>query len=221
MLEFEYINYLLCKIFNNKIIFKPNIQKNNLFFFFMDKIISKGSPFIGERVQLRAVEKSDLDDIMKHWNTFESRIGLGTVIPMSSMMEEDWIKSTHEKAKNQTGFAFVIENKETKELLGTCGYEDMNWIAKSGIVGIGIHNPANHNKGYGTDAMICLLKFGFNILNLNRIELWVMEYNDRAIHVYEKLGFKKVGKKRQAHFVQGSYHDIIEMDILRNEFENK
>lgn len=186
----------------------------------MEKILAKGSPFIGKQVQLRAVEKTDLDDIMKHWNTFESRIGLGTIIPMSSMMEEDWIRSTHEKAKNQTGFAFIIEHKETKELIGTCGYEEMNWIAKSGVVGIGIHNPENHNKGYGTDAMICLLKFGFDVLNLNRIELWVMEYNERAIHVYEKLGFKKVGKKRQAHFVQGSYHDIIEMDILRKEFEN-
>ncbi|MCG3221654.1 MAG: GNAT family N-acetyltransferase [Candidatus Heimdallarchaeota archaeon] len=185
----------------------------------MDEILAKGSPFIGKQVQLRAVEKTDLDDIMKHWNTFESRIGLGTIIPMSSMMEEDWIKSTHERAKNQTGFMFVIEHKETKELLGTCGCEDMNWIAKSGIIGIGIHNPENHNKGYGTDAMNCLLRFGFDVLNLNRIELWVMEYNERAIHVYEKLGFKKVGKKRQAHFVQGSYHDIIEMDILCTEFK--
>ncbi len=186
----------------------------------MEELLAKGSPFIGEKVQLRAVEKTDLDDIMKYWNTFESRVGLGTVIPMSSMMEEDWIKSTHERAKNQTAFTFVVEHKETKELIGTCGIEDMNWIAKSGIVGIGIHNPANHNKGYGTDAMRCLLRFGFDVLNLNRIELWVMEYNERAIHVYEKLGFKKVGKKRQAHFLQGSYHDILEMDILRSEYKS-
>ena len=160
----------------------------------MDDILAKGSPFIGEKVQLRAVEKTDLDEIMKYWNVFESRIGLGTIIPMSSMMEEDWIKSTHEKAKNQTGYAFVIEHKETKELLGTCGYENMNWTARSGVVGISIHNPENHNKGYGTDAMRCLLRFGFEVINLNRIDLWVMDYNERAIHVYEKIGFKKIGK---------------------------
>ena len=187
----------------------------------MENIFSKQSPFIGNLVKLRAVEKTDLDDIMKYWNAYESRIGLGGIIPMSSMMEEDWIKRTHEMAKSQKGYAFAIEHKDTKEFLGTCGIEDFNWLARSAVLGIAIHNPENHDKGYGTDAMKCLLKFGFDVLNLNRIELWVMEYNKRAIHIYEKLGFELIGKKRQAHFVQGSYHDIITMDILKTDFEKE
>jgi len=69
--------------------------------------------------------------------------------------------------------------------------------------------------------MECLLKFGFNILNLHRIELWVMEYNERAIHVYLKVGFKEVGRKREAHYLQGVYHNIVVMDILEEEFREK
>ena len=45
-----------------------------------------------------------------------------------------------------------------------------------------------------------------------------MEYNERAIHVYEKLGFKEVGRKREAHYLQGKYHNIVVMDILKREF---
>jgi len=187
----------------------------------MEDIFSKQSPFIGNIVRLRAVEKTDLDDIMKYWNAYENRIGLGGIIPMSSMMEEDWIKHTHEMAKSQKGYAFAIEHKDSEEFLGTCGIEDFNWLARSAVLGIAIHNPENHNKGYGTDAMKCLLNFGFDVLNLNRIELWVMEYNKRAIHIYEKLGFHLIGKKRQAHYVQGSYHDIFTMDILKSEFEKE
>jgi RimJ/RimL family protein N-acetyltransferase len=93
-------------------------------------------------------------------------------------------------------------------------------VNRSASIGIGIHNPKNHNKGYGTDSMICLLKIGFFILNFHRLELCVMDYNKRAIHVYEKIGFKEVGLKREAHFLQGKYHDIYIMDILAKEFED-
>ena len=189
--------------------------------FVMEDIFSKQSPFIGEKVILRALEKSDVEDMMKYWNVYETRVGLGTIIPMSSMMEEDFINFAHESAKNQKGYFFAIENKETGEFLGTCSLVNFIWTSRSGVLGIAIHNPDNHDKGYGTDAMDCLLRFGFNVLNLHRIELWVVEYNKRAIHVYEKLGFKEIGRKREAHYLQGKYHDMVMMDILKREFENE
>lgn len=186
----------------------------------MVNITFKGEPYVGTKVRLRTVEMEDVNAIMEHWNDYDSRKYLGNTIPMSTKMEEDWVNHVHNLAKSQKGYHFVIENKETKEFLGTCGLEDINWINRSATLGIGIHNPANHNQGYGTDIMLCLIKFGFWVLNLHRIELWVYEYNERGIHVYEKVGFKKVGKKREAAFFEGKYYDIIEMDILCTEFQN-
>jgi len=184
----------------------------------MTDIYQTKSPFEGEKVRLRPLEKSDLDEIMKHWNTYESRVGLGTVIPMSTMMEEEFIQSSHENTKSGKGYNFAIEDKETKEFLGTCGIDSIWQINRSAEIGIAIHNPENHNKGYGTDATICLLRVGFLVLNFHRLELWVMEYNKRAIHVYKKIGFKEIGVKREAHFLQGNYHDIYILDILAAEF---
>ncbi|MFX0099236.1 MAG: GNAT family N-acetyltransferase, partial [Candidatus Hodarchaeota archaeon] len=62
------------------------------------------------------------------------------------------------------------------------------------------------------------LKFCFNILNLNRVELGVYEFNTRAIHVYEKVGFKHIGKKRDDIFFEGKYYDHLMMDILQEEY---
>lgn len=185
----------------------------------MVDIYSTTSPYIGDKVKIRALEKDDLDSIMEHWNNYESRIGLGFLVPMSSMMEAEFIEHVHNSAKNQKSYIFAIENLTSGEFLGTCGIDSINWTNRTAELGISIHNPANHSKGYGTDTMKCLLKFGFNILNLHRIELWVMEYNERAIHVYNKVGFKEVGRKREAYFLQGSYHDIVVMDILEEEFQ--
>lgn len=186
----------------------------------MPDIYQTKSPFEGEKVRLRPLEKSDLEDIMKHWNTYESRVGLGTVIPMSSMMEEEFIQYSHDIAKSGKGYNFAIETLETKEFLGTCGIGDFLQVNRSAVIGISIHDPKNHDKGYGTDAMISLLKVGFMILNFHRLELMVMDYNKKAIHVYEKIGFKEVGLKREAHFLQGRYHDVYIMDILAKEFED-
>lgn len=102
----------------------------------MTDINQTNSPFEGEKVRLRSLEKSDLDDIMKHWNTYESRVGLGTVIPMSTMMEEEFIQNSHEKAKSGRGYNFAIETLETKEFLGTCGIEDILHVNRSAVIGI-------------------------------------------------------------------------------------
>lgn len=214
--KFAYLKYFFHPLFeNSKLKIHKNIKKRH----FMEKLIKAGSPFIGEKIKLRIVEKTDLEEIMKYWNSYESRMYLGGIMPMSSMLETEWIDSVHQRYKNGSAYFFTILEKETDVFLGTCGLEGINNIARSATLGIGIHNPENHDKGYGTDTMRCLLKIGFDVLNLNRIELMVMEFNPRGIHVYEKVGFKKTGIKRQGQFLQGSYHDIIIMDILKSEYD--
>ena len=187
----------------------------------MADIYNIRSPFIGDKVKLRALEVTDIDDILKYFNNYQTRIGLGDIIPISYKMEEDWINSTMERTKKGIGYTFVIDHKETGELIGTCSIEQITRTSRSASLGIGIHNPENFDKGYGTDATICLMKFGFRVLNLHRIELGVFHYNERAFHVYKKLGWKEVGRKREVFFVQGKYYDMIVMDILQDEFEEK
>ena len=69
--------------------------------------------------------------------------------------------------------------------------------------------------------MRVLLDIGFKYLNLNRIELFVFDFNIRGVKTYLKVGFKEVGKKRQAFYSNGKYNDMIIMDILREDWEKK
>ncbi len=179
----------------------------------------KGSPYIGEKVLLRPPELSDLDAIMAHWNTYETRRFLNEFTPHSRLQEEKWIRTMSEEADKREAFAFIVEEKTTRELLGGVDVRNINWIDRHALVGIAIHNPEHHNKGYGTDALRCLLKFCFDVLNLHRVELGVFDYNPRAKHVYEKIGFKEVGRKREDKWFEGKWYDHIVMDILESEFE--
>jgi len=83
-----------------------------------------------------------------------------------------------------------------------------------------IGEKSEWSKGYGQDALRLLLDYGFNILNLSSIELVVHEDNARAIRCYEKLGFKMMGRQREAKINGTRKIDVLLMDILASEFES-
>jgi len=58
-------------------------------------------------------------------------------------------------------------------------------------------------------------------LNLNRVELYTFDFNKRAQKCYRSVGFREVGRRRKARFVDGEYRDDLIMDILRDEWPAK
>ena len=175
--------------------------------------------YIGELVRLRALELTDLDDIMKFYNTLELRRFLGPPIVRSKKYMEQWLLKVSIWNPFRDGYLYLaIEEKETGEFLGIAHLEDIIHPHNRAEVGISIYDPKNRDKGYGTDAMLVLLGIGFHILGLNSIYLDTMEDNDRSIQVYEKIGFKRVGLLRETEYIDGAHKGLLIMDILRREF---
>jgi RimJ/RimL family protein N-acetyltransferase len=75
-------------------------------------------------------------------------------------------------------------------------------------------------SGSGSEGMHLLLQHVFDTLKLNRIQLHVYEFNRWEIRTYEKIGFVHEGRKRQALYKYGKYHDNLIMSIFRSEWEN-
>ena len=73
------------------------------------------------------------------------------------------------------------------------------------------------NAGVGTALMNALIDIADNWLMLIRLELSVFEDNERAIHVYEKCGFKKEGIKRMAAIRNGKYVNEYMMSRILGE----
>lgn len=70
------------------------------------------------------------------------------------------------------------------------------------------------DRGLGTDATRLLVEYGLHGLGLHRIELSVYSFNPRALHVYEKVGFRREGVRREAFRYGEEWHDVITMSIL-------
>ena len=174
----------------------------------------------GKRVRLRNLELSDLDEIMKHWNNMELRNLVGSTDegPMSRNDEEEWIRSTWKQRQERKAFHFAIETIAENKLIGGTGLLSIDWTSRSAITGISIYNPECWGKGYGQESLDLLLSFAFRNLNLNRVELDTFDFNKRAQKCYLKVGFKEVGRRRKARFIDGQYCDDIIMDILKDEW---
>src|SRR5262249_48127688 len=83
---------------------------------------------------------------------------------------------------------------------------------------IGIDDRTQLGKGLGSEAIALVLEYAFNVLNLHRVSVRVVDYNFRAIRAYQKCGFVIERRERESAFVDGIWHDDIMMAILDYEY---
>ena len=100
--------------------------------------------------------------------------------------ELNWLKSKLE----ENALCFSMLEKNTGEYIGNI--EIMEIENNIGELGISI-TASKQNKHYGTESIKALLKYSYEILNLDGMELNVYATNPKAIHCYEKVGFIKDG----------------------------
>ncbi|MGI9665592.1 MAG: GNAT family N-acetyltransferase [Acidimicrobiia bacterium] len=114
-------------------------------------------------------------------------------------------------------WAITIGGKEGS-LVGTAGFN--HWDAHNSLAEIGYDLARDHwGQGLMTEALEAIVEFGFEAMNLNRIEADVTVGNDASIAVLEKLGFNREGLFRQRAFWKGSYHDLVFLGLLRADWE--
>lgn len=110
-------------------------------------------------------------------NTFTQKVH----IDLTLEDEIKWVNS------HQDDYVFSMFSK-ADEYIGNCGFNEIS--DKVGTIGIFIA-PEFQNRGLGTEALLALIDYGFNTLQLEEINLDVFSHNKRAIHCYKKLGFKE------------------------------
>ena len=174
--------------------------------------------FYGNHIRLRAVEREDLPRFVEWFNDPEVRHGLMVYLPMSQAEEERWYEHMLERPPLERPFAVDARADDAWAHIGGCSLMDTDARSRRAELGIVIGNKAYWDRGFGTDVMRTLLRYGFETLNLHRIYLRVFETNPRAIKVYQRVGFTEEGRLRESHYLQGRYVDTLMMSVLREEW---
>jgi len=176
----------------------------------------------GDRIRLRAIEKSDLLAFVRWLNDPEVRNNIDMPVPRSMGQEEGWYADMLSKPVIEQPLGIEIQDEDNWVLIGNISFMNINQTDRNAEVGIFIGEKTCRNRGYGTEAMRVMLQHGFETLNFEHTYLHVHANNHRGLRSYEKNGFIQEGRLRNHHYMEGRYIDVIIMGILKDEwFKNK
>lgn len=126
-----------------------------------------------------------MDDYLKMYNNKDIQNSIFKK-NYSSNQILNWIKK---QILSENKYTFSMIEKTTNEYIG-----NIEIIPKDNICEMLISiTPNKQDNHYGTEAVNALLKYVFEVLKLDGVELYVYKNNFRAIHCYEKIGFMRVG----------------------------
>lgn len=142
----------------------------------------------GNRVRMRNLAWGDLPRCVRWLNNPELRRLLGRSRTLTLTEERRWFEELQMRTNERV---LAIENEDGTHI-GNLGLHNIDLAKGSATLGILIGDKQYWNQGYGSDAVSAALRFCFDDLGLSRVELDVLERNERAIRAYEKCGFQQV-----------------------------
>jgi [ribosomal protein S5]-alanine N-acetyltransferase len=105
-------------------------------------------------------------------------------------------------------------------LVGACGL--VNWEAEHARAEVGFVLSREYwGRGLMSEAVRAILRFGFERMNLNRIEARCIAENAASARVMEKAGMVYEGTLRQREYIKGAYRDIKLYAILKKGFPGR
>lgn len=167
-------------------------------------------------ISLRPLEPSDADGPYRTWINDQSadEFTEHAIFPHSLQDLRDFASGSVSSSK----MVLAIEDRASSRHVGNIEVGSIDWVHRTATYAIMIA-PEAQGKGIGFAASRLLLAHCFRKLNLHRIELGVNAANTAAVKLYEKLGFRREGLKREAFERDGTRFDVITMGLLRHEFE--
>ena len=119
--------------------------------------------------------------------------------------------------REENFYDFALVEKDSGKMIGTCGFTRFNFSSYSAEIGF-VLNPKYWGYSIAPEASRRVIRFGFDTLELHRIEARYMENNIQSRRVMEKSGMTFEGIYRDMMLVRGQFVSVGVCSILRSEF---
>jgi [ribosomal protein S5]-alanine N-acetyltransferase len=175
-------------------------------------------PFLeSKKIFLTIIDEEDIPIKYLKWINDQSIIGQteSRYFPTS---KNKLFKKVKEFNESPNTVFFSIIDKKTKDYIGNVKIGPINWIDRNAAIGRLIGEKDFHGKGYGTEVSKLILKYAFQILNLNKIYSGAIESNKGSIKSNLKLGFKIEGELREHYYLNGSYKSLIQLGLTKKDY---
>ena len=157
-----------------------------------------------EREDLRFVHSLDNNaSVMRYW--FEEPFE--TFDELSSLYDQH----VHDQGERR----FIV--MEGSARVGLVELVEIDLIHRRAEIQI-IIDPNFQGRGLASRAMRLALDYGFKVLNLHKVYLYVDKVNTKAVHIYSKLGFVTEGELLDEFFANGEYRTALRMYMLQPQY---
>lgn len=170
---------------------------------------------IGEKVGLRAVEITDLPQLMIWRNQPEFRQYFREYRELNSSNQKNWFEKHVLQDRNTEMFAIV--DLKNSQLIGACGLCYIDWINRSADFSIYVGKDNLYiDDIYAIDAAKIMMKYAFEELNLHRLWSEIYDFDEKKKIMFKKLNFKLEGRHRQTHWTNGKWCDSLFYGLIKD-----
>jgi ribosomal-protein-alanine N-acetyltransferase len=170
-----------------------------------------------DRLILQKMNSKTMNQIFETKNENEIKNILG----ITSEDEFDRQKKIHQygyESFNKKMMNFKIVDKQSSRIIGNCGFHTWNPQHCRAEVGYDLNSDEFKNKGLMKEALEKVIEFGFQEMNLNRIEALIDENNMPSRKLLEHFDFTKEGIIRGHYLVNGVFEDSVLYSLLKSEY---
>jgi RimJ/RimL family protein N-acetyltransferase len=173
------------------------------------------STVLGDLIRLRAMEPADADALWR-WNHDPD---------VMRWMDQGYAQSlagvrSRFEGRSPNGYGDVlygIEVREDGKLIGLVRLRDAEPETGCAELDIYLGEKDYWGRGYATDAVRVMCRYGFEKMRLHKIMLTVAAENEAAHHLYQKVGFVDEGRLREVFRRDGRWYDKFTMGLLEGE----
>ena len=169
----------------------------------------------GERIALRTVKRADLETLSVLMEKRDITKLTGEVYPRTEAEWEDFYERTQGTTNR---IWFLIIDKASGKIIGETGLLRIFMPWRTADYSLVIWDKDFWGKGYGRETAAHMFDYAFNDLNLNRLAIGVVGFNDRGLKFWKSVGFKEEGRQIDGYFCNGAYSDFIMMYLLEKDY---
>ncbi|MDM7832402.1 GNAT family N-acetyltransferase [Cellulomonas edaphi] len=168
----------------------------------------------GEMITLRPIRPDDAQAMWEMLADPEGNRLTGTTRTFTREEVDAWCAGL---ATAEGRYDFAVTANGDDAFRGEIVLNEVDEVVRSANLRLSM-GPTYRGRGYGTEGIQLVLGFAFDGIGLHRVELDVLSINARAKSLYENLGFRVEGRKRDAYRDGDGYCDAIIMAILEDEY---
>ena len=171
-----------------------------------------------ERLVLRMFTQETLDELFKQPDLFIKNY-LGLESDEELVIEKERYVAGY-KTFNKSFVWFYILFKDSKNVVGWCGYHTWYIHHNRAEIGYGLISDEFKNQGIMSEAIVPIINYGFDEMKLHRIEAFVGPDNKASLHLIRKMGFNEEGRLKEHYYTNDRYEDSVVFGLLSQDWRN-